>query len=94
MLACVKEMPGLDVKRMNVDGGAVALGHQLGCSGARLVTTLVHEMRRTGTRYGLAAMCIGVGQGISAAFELVWCRPAIVGFDTASSIEVDRPGPL
>ncbi len=71
VLACSEEMPGLDMKKVNPNGGAIALGHPLGCSGARLVTTLVHEMKRTGTRYGLATMCIGVGQGISAAFELV-----------------------
>ena len=71
VLACVHEMPEFDLARMNPNGGAIALGHPLGCSGARLVTTLIHEMRRTGTRYGLAAMCIGVGQGISTAFELV-----------------------
>ena len=71
VLACVKEMPELDLERINPNGGAIALGHPLGCSGARLVTTLTHEMKRTGTRYGLATMCIGVGQGISTAFELV-----------------------
>jgi 3-oxoadipyl-CoA thiolase len=71
VLACAAEMPELDLARINPNGGAVALGHPLGCSGARLATTLVHEMKRTGTRYGLATMCIGVGQGISTAFELV-----------------------
>ena len=71
VLACVEEMPEFDLKRINPNGGAIALGHPLGCSGARLATTLVHQMKRTGTRYGLATMCIGVGQGISTAFELV-----------------------
>jgi len=71
VLACVAEMPGFDLKKMNPNGGAIALGHPLGCSGARLVATLVHEMKTTGTKYGLATMCIGVGQGISTAFELV-----------------------
>jgi acetyl-CoA C-acetyltransferase/3-oxo-5,6-didehydrosuberyl-CoA/3-oxoadipyl-CoA thiolase len=71
VLACVAEMPEFDLSKTNPNGGAIALGHPLGCSGARLVTTLVHEMKRTGTRYGLATMCIGVGQGISTAFELV-----------------------
>ena len=71
VLACAAEMPEFDLARMNPNGGAIALGHPLGCSGARLATTLVHQMRRTGTRYGLATMCIGVGQGISTAFELV-----------------------
>jgi 3-oxoadipyl-CoA thiolase len=70
VLACIKEMPEFEIRKMNPNGGAIALGHPLGCSGARLVTTLVHEMKRTSTRYGLATMCIGVGQGISAAFEL------------------------
>lgn len=71
VLACVREMPEFDIAKMNPNGGAIALGHPLGCSGARLATTLVHHMKRTGTRYGLATMCIGVGQGISTAFELV-----------------------
>jgi 3-oxoadipyl-CoA thiolase len=70
VLACSAELPEFDLTKMNPNGGAIALGHPLGCSGARLATTLLHEMRRTGTRYGLATMCIGVGQGISTAFEL------------------------
>ncbi|MDA4120854.1 MAG: thiolase family protein [Thaumarchaeota archaeon] len=71
VLACVAEMPGFDLAKMNPNGGAIALGHPLGCSGARLATTLIHEMKRSGTRYGLATMCIGVGQGISTGFELI-----------------------
>jgi len=71
VLACVEEMPEFDLEKMNPNGGAIALGHPLGCSGARLATTLIHHMRRTGTRFGLATMCIGVGQGISTAFELI-----------------------
>jgi 3-oxoadipyl-CoA thiolase len=67
-IACVREL-GLDEERVNVNGGAIALGHPLGMSGARLVTMLVHELRRTGGRYGLAAMCIGVGQGIATVVE-------------------------
>lgn len=71
VLACSAEMPEFDPGRINLNGGAIALGHPLGCSGARLATTLLHEMRQTRTRYGLATMCIGVGQGISTAFELL-----------------------
>lgn len=71
VLACASEMPALDPEKLNPNGGAIALGHPLGCTGARLATTLLHEMRRSGTRYGLATMCIGVGQGISTAFELL-----------------------
>jgi 3-oxoadipyl-CoA thiolase len=71
VLACIAEMPEFDLRKMNPNGGAIALGHPLGCSGARLATTLIHQMKRTGTRYGLATMCIGVGQGISTAFELL-----------------------
>jgi 3-oxoadipyl-CoA thiolase len=71
VLACVEEEPGFDLEKMNPNGGAIALGHPLGCSGARLATTLMHQMMRTGTRYGLATMCVGVGQGVSTAFELV-----------------------
>jgi 3-oxoadipyl-CoA thiolase len=59
----------LDPEKTNVNGGAIAIGHPLGASGARLATTLLHEMRRGGARYGLATMCIGVGQGIAAVFE-------------------------
>ncbi|MGZ6297286.1 MAG: 3-oxoadipyl-CoA thiolase, partial [Candidatus Limnocylindrales bacterium] len=65
---CVREL-GLDMARVNVNGGAIALGHPLGMSGARLMTMLVHELvARTG-RYGLATMCIGVGQGIATIVE-------------------------
>jgi 3-oxoadipyl-CoA thiolase len=69
-IACLREL-GLDPDRTNVNGGAIALGHPLGCSGARLVATLLHELRRRGGRYGLATMCIGVGQGIATIFERV-----------------------
>jgi len=62
---------GLDAEKVNVNGGAIAIGHPLGASGARLTSTLLHEMRRRGARYGLATMCIGVGQGIAAVFEAV-----------------------
>ena len=70
VLACIREL-GLDPKRVNVNGGAIALGHPLGCSGARIMTTLIHEMERRGSRYGLATMCIGVGQGIATIVESV-----------------------
>jgi 3-oxoadipyl-CoA thiolase len=69
-IACAREL-GLDMERVNVNGGAIALGHPLGMSGARLVTMLVHELARTGGRYGLATMCIGVGQGISTILERI-----------------------
>ena len=69
-LACIKEL-GLDLEKVNVNGGAIALGHPLGCSGARLVATLVHEMARREARYGLVTMCIGVGQGIATIVERV-----------------------
>ena len=62
---------GLDSERVNVNGGAIALGHPLGCSGARIVTTLLHELKRRGGRYGLATMCVGVGQGVAMVFENV-----------------------
>jgi 3-oxoadipyl-CoA thiolase len=60
---------GLDHDRLNVNGGAIALGHPLGCSGARLIGTLAHELRRRGGRYGVATMCIGVGQGLAAVID-------------------------
>jgi 3-oxoadipyl-CoA thiolase len=67
-LVCIDEL-GLDPAKVNVNGGAIALGHPLGMSGGRLVTMLVHELRRTGGRFGLATMCIGVGQGIATVVE-------------------------
>jgi acetyl-CoA acetyltransferase len=68
-LACIQEL-GLDPARVNVNGGAIALGHPLGCSGARILTTLIHELRRRGGGIGLATMCIGVGQGIATLVEV------------------------
>ncbi|MDT0307405.1 acetyl-CoA C-acyltransferase [Streptomyces sp. DSM 44917] len=67
-VACRREL-GLDEEIVNPDGGAIALGHPLGCSGARILTTLLHRMARTGARRGLAAMCVGVGQGTAALVE-------------------------
>ena len=67
-LAVVRDL-GIDEERVNVNGGAIAIGHPLGMSGARLVVTLLHELRRRGGRYGLATMCVGVGQGQAALFE-------------------------
>jgi acetyl-CoA acetyltransferase family protein len=67
-LAVVRELD-LDEEKVNVNGGAIAIGHPLGMSGARLVVTLLHELRRRGGRYGLATMCVGVGQGQAALFE-------------------------
>jgi 3-oxoadipyl-CoA thiolase len=67
-IACVRKL-GLDPARTNVNGGAIALGHPLGASGARIATTLLHELRRRDGRYALATMCIGVGQGIATIFE-------------------------
>lgn len=69
-LAVVKEL-GLRMECLNVNGGAIALGHPLGCSGARITVTLLHEMRRRGTRYGLATICVAGGLGLSAIFERV-----------------------
>ena len=68
-LACLAAWPELDPSVVNPNGGAIALGHPIGCSGARILTTLVHELRRRGGGYGLAAMCIGVGQGIAMVVE-------------------------
>ncbi|MFM2385366.1 MAG: hypothetical protein RL660_123 [Bacteroidota bacterium] len=67
-LACVREL-GLNPDIVNVNGGAIALGHPLGCSGARISTTLLHEMKRRNVRYGVASMCIGVGQGAAIVYE-------------------------
>ena len=67
-IACMRDLE-LDPAKVNIYGGAIALGHPLGASGARILTTLVHALRRTGGRYGLATMCIGVGQGIAMVVE-------------------------
>jgi acetyl-CoA acetyltransferase family protein len=67
-IACI-DLLGLDVSKVNVNGGSIAIGHPLGCSGARISVTLLHEMKRRGARYGLAAMCVGVGQGAAIIFE-------------------------
>ena len=67
-VACVKEL-GLDSERVNVNGGAIALGHPLGCSGARISTTLIHEMHKRNVRYGMASICIAGGLGMAMAFE-------------------------
>jgi acetyl-CoA acetyltransferase len=69
-LACIKEL-GVEEERLNVNGGAIALGHPLGCSGARIVVTLVHEMMKRNERYGLAAICIAGGQGLAVVAEKV-----------------------
>ena len=68
VLACLRELP-IDPERVNVNGGAIALGHPLGCTGAKLTTTLVHEMQRRGARYGLVTMCVGGGMGAAGIFE-------------------------
>jgi acetyl-CoA C-acetyltransferase len=67
-LAVVREL-GLDEEKVNVNGGAIAIGHPLGMSGARLVVSLLHELRRRGGRYGIATLCVGVGQGQAALFS-------------------------
>ncbi|HWI90899.1 MAG TPA: acetyl-CoA C-acyltransferase [Flavisolibacter sp.] len=68
-LACIHDL-GIDINRVNVNGGAIALGHPLGCSGIRISTSLIHEMKRRESKYGLATMCVGVGQGASVIYEL------------------------
>ena len=68
VLACLRELP-IDPERLNVNGGAIALGHPLGCTGAKLTTTLLHEMRRRQSRYGMVTMCVGGGMGAAGIFE-------------------------
>jgi 3-oxoadipyl-CoA thiolase len=67
-IACIHDL-GLDLEKVNVNGGAIAIGHPLGCSGVRISTTLLHEMRKRKSRYGLATMCVGVGQGAAIIYE-------------------------
>ena len=69
-IACIQELD-LDINKVNVNGGSIALGHPLGCSGARIATTLLHEMQKRAVRFGLATMCVGVGQGAAMIFEKV-----------------------
>ena len=69
-IACIKEL-GLDINNVNVNGGAIALGHPLGCSGARISTTLLYEMKRRNVKYGLATMCVGVGQGAAIIYQSI-----------------------
>ncbi len=83
---------GLDRAIVNVNGGAIALGHPLGMSGARLVVSLLHELKRRGGRYGLATLCVGVGQGQAALFERV--RPATrtpAGLSVEAALHQCRP---
>jgi acetyl-CoA acyltransferase len=68
VLACLRELP-IDPDRLNVNGGAIALGHPLGCSGAKLTTTLLNEMKRRNVRYGMVTMCVGGGMGAAGIFE-------------------------
>ena len=68
VLACLAELP-IDPARLNVNGGAIALGHPLGCTGAKLTATLLHELRRRQGRYGLVSMCVGGGMGAAGIFE-------------------------
>jgi 3-oxoadipyl-CoA thiolase len=68
-IACIRDL-GLDIKKINVNGGSIAIGHPLGCSGARISTTLLHEMKRRKAKTGLATMCVGVGQGAAIIYQL------------------------
>ena len=68
VLASIRDL-GIDESKVNVNGGSIAIGHPLGATGARLVTTVSHELRRSGSRYGLATQCIGAGMGISTILE-------------------------
>ena len=69
-IACLRELP-IDPDRLNVNGGAIALGHPLGCTGAKLTATLLHEMRRRGSKYGMVSMCVGGGMGAAGIFERI-----------------------
>jgi acetyl-CoA acetyltransferase family protein len=69
-IACIRDL-GIDKNKVNVNGGSIAIGHPLGCSGVRISTTLLHEMKRRNVRYGLASMCVGVGQGAAIVYERV-----------------------
>jgi len=68
-LACLRDWPDLDPEKVNPNGGAIAIGHPIGCSGARIIGSLAHELHRRGGGYGLAAICIGVGQGLAVVLR-------------------------
>jgi acetyl-CoA acyltransferase len=70
VLACLREFP-IDENKLNVNGGAIALGHPLGCTGAKLTTTLLHELKRRNGRYGMVTMCVGGGMGAAGIFERI-----------------------
>ena len=70
VLACLKALP-IDPDRLNVNGGAIALGHPLGCTGAKLTTSLLHEMKRRNAQYGMVTMCVGGGMGAAGIFERI-----------------------
>jgi acetyl-CoA acetyltransferase len=67
-LACIQELD-VDPSLVNVNGGSIAIGHPLGCSGVRISATLIHEMQKRKTKYGVATMCVGVGQGVAVVYE-------------------------
>ena len=69
-IACIRDL-NLDINKINVNGGSIAIGHPLGCSGVRISTTLLHEMKRRKNKYGLATMCVGVGQGAAVIYEMI-----------------------
>ena len=69
-VACIRDLK-LDPAKVNINGGAIALGHPLGCTGARLLVTLIHNLKRTGGRYGLATLCIGGAQSMAAVVEMI-----------------------
>jgi acetyl-CoA C-acetyltransferase len=69
-IACMRDLE-IGMEKVNVNGGSIAIGHPLGCSGVRICATLLHEMRRREVRYGLATLCVGVGQGAAVIFERV-----------------------
>src|SRR5207244_3087953 len=91
VIACVRDLD-LDPQRVNPNGGAIALGHPLGASGVRIIATLVHELARRKARYGLATMCIGVGQGIATVVENL-VRQA-VSFRLAGPTSLRLAGPI
>ena len=69
-IACIRDLK-IDINKVNVNGGAIAIGHPLGCSGVRISTTLLHEMQKRKSKFGLATMCVGVGQGSAIIYEKI-----------------------
>ena len=88
-VACIRDLE-LDPLKVNINGGAIALGHPLGCTGARLIVTLIHNLKRTGGRKGLATLCIGGGQSMATLIEIVLIMPNLFQYRMDACFEISE----